>query len=152
MTRPASLKSILWINRRSENDVVNLYNSITPFVRIALADVNNNTMLNFGYWDESTTGHLAAQIELCRLVGEFAELQSATKIIDIGSGFCSSAAIWKYIYDNKILDIVCVDINLKQLIAAMEKITTYSTNPLNRSDLFYNYIVNTNIEVCKRTK
>ena len=148
----ASLKSILWINRRSENDVVNLYNSITPFVRIALADVNNNTMLNFGYWDESTTGHLAAQIELCRLVGEFAELQSATKIIDLGSGFCGSAAIWKYIYDNKILDIVCVDINLKQLIAAMEKMTTYSTNPLNRSDLFYNNIENLNIEVCKRTK
>ena len=148
----ASLKSILWINRRSENDVVNLYNSITPFVQIALADVNNNTMLNFGYWDQSTTSPLAAQIELCRVVGEFADLQSATKIIDLGSGFCAPAALWKYMYDDKILDIVCVDINLKQLTAAMEKITMYSTTPLSRSDLFYNYVVNTNIEVCKRTK
>ena len=148
----ASLKSILWINRRSENDVVNPYDSITPFVQIALADVNNNTMLNFGYWDQSTTSPLAAQIELCRVVGEFADLQSATKIIDLGSGFCAPAALWKYMYDDKILDIVCVDINLKQLTAAMEKITMYSTTPLSRSDLFYNYVVNTNIEVCKRTK
>jgi SAM-dependent methyltransferase len=148
----ASLKSILWINRRSETDVVNLYNSITPFVRIALAEVNKNTMLNFGYWDKSTTSPIAAQIELCRVVGEFADLQSATKIIDLGSGFCAPAAIWKYIYENKILDIVCVDINLKQLITAMEKITTYSTKLLNRSDLFNNYIVNANIEVSKRTR
>lgn len=148
----ASLKSILWINRRSENDVVNLYNSITPFVQIALADVNNNTMLNFGYWDQSTTSPLAAQIELCRVVGEFADLQSAAKIIDIGSGFCAPAALWKYMYDNKILDIVCVDINLKQLTTAMEKITTHSTAPLSTSDLFYDYIVNKNIEICKRNK
>ncbi len=121
-------------------------------MQIALADVNNNTMLNFGYWDQSTTSPLAAQIELCRVVGEFADLQSATKIIDLGSGFCAPAALWKYMYDDKILDIVCVDINLKQLTAAMEKITMYSTTPLSRSDLFYNYVVNTNIEVCKRTK
>ena len=106
----ASLKSILWINRRGENDVVNLYNSITPFVQIALADVNNNnTMLNFAYWDQSNTDPLEAQIELCRVIGEFANLRSAAKIIDLGSGFCAPAAIWKCIYDNKILDIVCVD-------------------------------------------
>jgi ubiquinone/menaquinone biosynthesis C-methylase UbiE len=34
----------------------------------------------------------------------------------------------------------------------MEKITTYCTTPPNRSDVFYNYIVNTDIKVYKRTK
>jgi hypothetical protein len=44
-------------------------------VQIALADVNNNnTMLNFGYRDQSTTDPLAA----------------------------------RQLFDNKILDIVCV--------------------------------------------
>ena len=136
-----SLKSIFWINRRNEKDVVDLYNSLTPFVKLALADPNNH-MLNFGYWTQSTTTPLEAQIQLCRVVGEFANLHSAKKVMDIGSGFCAPAMLWKAMYDN--LDIVCVDINLKQLIAALEKITLSITTAIAKSDQFY--VVNKNVE------
>jgi cyclopropane fatty-acyl-phospholipid synthase-like methyltransferase len=103
------LKSILWINRRNEKDVIDLYNSLAPFAQIALADANN-TMLNFGYWTPDTNIPIEAQVELCRVVGEFADLQSATKILDLGSGFCAPAMLWKSMYDN--LDIFCLDLFL----------------------------------------
>jgi ubiquinone/menaquinone biosynthesis C-methylase UbiE len=129
-----SLKSILWISRRNEKDVVDLYNSLTPFVHLALADPNNH-MLNFGYWTPSITTPLEAQIELCRVVGEFANLHSAKKVMDIGSGFCSPALLWKSMYDH--LDIVCVDTNLKQLTAALRKIALPITTPISKSNQFY---------------
>ena len=113
-----SLKSIVWITRRNEKDVVDVYNSLTPFVHLALADPNDH-MLNFGYWTQGTISPIEAQIRLCRVVGEFADLQSAKKVIDIGSGFCAPAMLWKSMYNN--LDIICVDINLKQLTAALQK-------------------------------
>jgi len=83
-----------------------------------LGDPNNN-ILNFGYWTQSITSPIESQIELCRVVGEFANLHSAKKVMDIGSGFCAPAMLWKAMYDN--LYIVCVDINLKQLTAALKK-------------------------------
>ena len=135
-----SLKSILWITRRYEKDVVDLYNSLVPFVQLALADPNNN-MLNFGYWTQSTTSPLQAQIELCRLVGEFTGLRAAKKVIDVGSGLCAPAMLWKSLYDN--LDIICIDINLRQLTLAPEiPIATIA-----KSDQFY--IVNKSLEQTK---
>jgi ubiquinone/menaquinone biosynthesis C-methylase UbiE len=131
------LKSFLWINRRNEKDVVDLYNSLTPFVQLALADPPNH-MLNFGYWTRSTTSPIEAQIELCKLVGEFANLKSARKVIDIGSGFCAPAILWKSMYNN--LDIVCIDVNFNQLAIALEiPITT----TIAKTDLFY--VVNKNV-------
>jgi cyclopropane fatty-acyl-phospholipid synthase-like methyltransferase len=137
-----SLKSILWISRRNEKDVVDLYNSLTPFVQLALADPNNH-ILNFGYWTQSTTSPIEAQIELCKLVGEFANLQSAKKVIDIGSGFCAPAILWKSMYNN--LDIVCIDVNFKQLATALDIPITTAT--IAKTDLFC--VVNKNVE---RTK
>jgi cyclopropane fatty-acyl-phospholipid synthase-like methyltransferase len=135
------LKSFLWINRRNEKDVVDLYNSLTPFVQLALADPPNH-MLNFGYWTRSTTSPIEAQIELCKLVGEFANLKSARKVIDIGSGFCAPAILWKSMYNN--LDIVCIDVNFNQLAIALEiPITT----TIAKTDLFY--VVNKNVELTK---
>lgn len=134
------LKSILWVVRRNEKDVVDVYNSLTPFVQVALADLNNN-MLNFGYWTQSTTSPLQAQIELCRVVGEFANLRAAKKVIDVGSGLCAPAMLWKSLYDN--LDIICIDINLRQLTVALEiPIATIA-----KSDQFY--VVNKNIKQTK---
>jgi ubiquinone/menaquinone biosynthesis C-methylase UbiE len=136
-----SLKPILWINRRNENDIIDLYNSITPFVQLALADANNN-MLNFGYWTKAITSPLEAQIELSRMVGDFADLQSAKRVIDLGSGFSAPAMFWKSRYNNNdnFLDIFCLDINLKQLRAALEKINL-RTARITRSNLFYDYMV-----------
>jgi cyclopropane fatty-acyl-phospholipid synthase-like methyltransferase len=131
------LKSFLWINRRNEKDVVDLYNSLTPFVQLALADPPNH-MLNFGYWTRSTTSPIEAQIELCKLVGEFANLKSARKVIDIGSGFCAPAILWKSMYNN--LDILCIDVNFNQLAIALDiPITT----TIAKTDLFY--VVNKNV-------
>ena len=140
------LKSFLWINRRNEKDVVDLYNSLTPFVQLALADPPNH-MLNFGYWIRSTTSPIEAQIDLCKLVGEFANLKSARKVIDIGSGFCAPAILWKSMYNN--LDIVCIDVNFNQLAIALEiPITT----TIAKTDLFYvvnKNVVNKNVELTK---
>jgi cyclopropane fatty-acyl-phospholipid synthase-like methyltransferase len=134
-----SLRSILWITRRNEKDVVDIYDSLTPFARLALAEPNNH-MLNFGYWTQSTTSPIEAQIELCRVVGEFANLQSAKKVIDVGSGFCAPAVLWKSIYNN--LDIVCIDVNLKPLSAALEISVTNAK--IAKTDLLY--VVNKNVE------
>ena len=136
-----SLKSFLWINRRNEKDVVDLYNSLTPFVQLALADPTNH-MLNFGYWTRGTTSPIEAQIELCKLVGEFANLKSARKVIDIGSGFCAPAILWKTMYNN--LDIVCIDVNFNQLAIALEIPTTTT---IAKTDLFY--VVNKSVELTK---
>ena len=74
-------------------------------------------MLNFGYWDK-TSDPVAAQNNLCSLVGEVAELGSAMRLIDIGSGLSAPAARWKSAYDS--LDISCVNINFQQLLASRQ--------------------------------
>ena len=145
-----SLKSILWVNRRNERDIVELYNSVTPFVQLALADYNNN-MLNFGYWTQTTTTSVEAQVKLCELVGIFADLKSAKKVVDIGSGFCVPALLWNLRYNNNkgsLLDIFCVDINLKQLCRAVENITLTPIR-LTKSDLTYE-LINADATECKQ--
>jgi ubiquinone/menaquinone biosynthesis C-methylase UbiE len=81
------------------------------------------------------------------LVGEFANLKSARKVIDIGSGFCAPAILWKSMYNN--LDIVCIDVNFNQLAIALEiPITT----TIAKTDLFYvvnKNVVNKNVELTK---
>jgi ubiquinone/menaquinone biosynthesis C-methylase UbiE len=79
------------------------------------------------------------------LVGKFADLQSAKKVIDIGSGFCAPAMLWKSMYNN--LDIICVDINLKQLTTALQKITLPTTSTIAKDDKFY--MINKNVEQTK---
>lgn len=87
------LKSLLWIIRHNELDTINLYNSITPFVQIAIG--GNGNMLNFGYWSQNKKAldmsPLQAQEELSALIGKFGEFQTSHRIIDIGSGFSAPA-------------------------------------------------------------
>jgi cyclopropane fatty-acyl-phospholipid synthase-like methyltransferase len=73
-------------------------------------------MLNFGYWN-SVGDPVLAQQELCSLVGDLAELQSAKKLIDLGSGLGAPAKYWKSKYDP--LEVVCVNINRQQLLESM---------------------------------
>ena len=84
------LELFLWTFRRNEKDVVNLYNSLSDVMRLA----TSGSMLNFGYWTESTKEPIDAQNELCKIFGKFSELKSAKNIIDIGSGFSAPAVIW----------------------------------------------------------
>ena len=107
------LDPLLWILRRNESDIVNCYNFMTPYFRHATRGSN---MLNFGYWSKKTEDPMQAQGELCSLVGEFANLNSAKNMLDVGSGFSAPAIQWKSIYN--LLNIICVNINLLQLKTA----------------------------------
>ena len=103
------LQVFLWTFRRGEQDVVNLYNSLSPLMQIA----TENNMLNFGYWKNNPTDPLEAQNELCKLIGEMAELDSASTVLDVGSGFSVPATYWKSQYKN--INITCININFQQL-------------------------------------
>jgi ubiquinone/menaquinone biosynthesis C-methylase UbiE len=111
------LQAILWTFRRNENDVVNLYNSLSPVMQLT----TGGDMLNFGYWDGARTP-AAAQRNLCSLVGDIAGLGSASSLVDVGSGLSAPAAKWKS--DHGKLFISCVNINYRQLLSASGSINS----------------------------
>ena len=103
------IETVLWILRRNENDVVNLYNTLSPVMQLA----TGGNMLNFGYWDKSDTLPIYAQNRLCDKIGKIAELDSANSLLDIGSGLSSPAIMWATLYPN--IDISCLNVNYTQL-------------------------------------
>ncbi len=109
------LQVILWTFRRSEHDVVNLYNTLSPVMQLA----TGGNMLNFGCWD-GVENPVAAQSNLCSLVGDIAELCSAKRLIDVGSGLSAPAMQWRSTYA---VDICCVNINYKQLALASKSVS-----------------------------
>lgn len=104
------LDVFLWTLRRNEKDVVNLYNALSPVMQLA----TDGTMLNFGYWDKEHSDPLSAQQNLCSYFAKLAELQTAKKIIDVGSGLSAPAIFWRN--NNENLSITCVNINYQQLL------------------------------------
>ena len=108
------LDVILWTFRRNENDVVNLYNTLSPVMQLA----TGGNMLNFGYWSKEDTSPIDAQNRLCDKVGKIAELDSANSLLDVGSGLSSPAIMWSMLYPN--IDISCVNINYIQLQLAQK--------------------------------
>ena len=117
MTSINPLQVFLWTFRRGEQDVVNLYNSLSPLMQIA----TENNMLNFGYWKNNPTDPLEAQNELCKLIGEMAELDSASTVLDVGSGFSVPATYWSSQYKN--ISITCININFQQLILSTKLVS-----------------------------
>ncbi len=107
------LQVILWTFRRNEHDVINLYNSLSPVMQLA----TGGDMLNFGYWNNASDP-ATAQDNLCSLVGQVAELGTAMRLVDVGSGLSAPALRWKS--DHESLDISCVNINFRQLRAARQ--------------------------------
>jgi cyclopropane fatty-acyl-phospholipid synthase-like methyltransferase len=81
-------------------------------------------MLNFGYWDDKTQNPLHAQYTLSKMIGEFASLQTARRIIDIGSGYSAPALQWTSQYN--FAKILCVNINLQQLKVAAASLNSNS--------------------------
>ena len=104
------IQVFLWTFRRRESDVVNLYNSLSPLMQLA----TDNNMLNFGYWKNNPADPLGAQNELCKLIGEMSDLDSANTVLDVGSGFSVPATYWKSQYEN--INITCININFQQLV------------------------------------
>jgi ubiquinone/menaquinone biosynthesis C-methylase UbiE len=105
------LHAILWTFRRNPRDVINLYNSLSPVMQLA----TRGNMLNFGYWN-GVDEPIAAQKSLCSLVAQIAELSSANRLVDVGSGLGAPAIQWK---ETHAADIICININYKQLLFAL---------------------------------
>nr|AIF23025.1 methyltransferase type 11 [uncultured marine thaumarchaeote SAT1000_12_D12] len=99
----------LWTFRRNENDVVNLYNTLSPVMQLA----TGGDMLNFGYWHKEDMSPVNAQNRLCNKIGKLAELESANSLLDIGSGLSAPAIIWTRLYPD--VNISCLNINYIQL-------------------------------------
>ena len=116
------LDVILWTFRRNENDVVNLYNTLSPVMQLA----TGGNMLNFGYWSKEDTSPIDAQNRLCDKVGKIAELDSANSLLDVGSGLSSPAIMWSMLYPN--IDISCVNINYIQLQLAQKIVKEKTLN------------------------
>jgi cyclopropane fatty-acyl-phospholipid synthase-like methyltransferase len=103
------LNPILWAARRSELDVISLYNYLSGLMRIITKDY----FLNFGYWNKGINSPREAQRRLCSLIAGVSNLNSARTVLDIGSGFSVPAIYWKSLFTS--VNIVCVDVNLRQL-------------------------------------
>ena len=100
---------LLWTFRRNENDVVNLYDSLSPIMQLS----TDGDMLNFGYWDNSTDKPVEAQKNLCEFTGKLANLSSAKSLVDVGSGMLGPARKWQLDYPD--LEISSININYNQL-------------------------------------
>ena len=100
---------VLWTFRRNENDVVNLYNTLSPVMQLA----TGGNMLNFGYWSKEVTSPIDAQNRLCNKIGQLTELESANSLLDVGSGLSSPSIIWARLHPH--INILCLNINYNQL-------------------------------------
>ncbi len=110
MVRISPFDIIVWALRRKESDVVNMYSHLAPIMQIA---TSGGMMLNFGYWNDGNTEPISAQRNLCRYFARMAELKSAIKAVDVGSGLAAPAGLWKDDFER--LAIYCVNTNYAQL-------------------------------------
>tara|TARA_Y100000590_G_scaffold200782_1_gene228141 strand:- start:4413 stop:5243 length:831 start_codon:yes stop_codon:yes gene_type:complete len=112
----------LWTFRRNENDVVNLYNALSPVMQLA----TGGNMLNFGYWHKDDTSPIDAQNRLCTTIAQLTELDSANTLLDVGSGLSSPSMMWSRLYPS--ISILCLNINYNQLQLAKQ---TLNKNRMN---------------------
>ena len=130
----------LWIFRRNENDVVNLYNTLSPVMQLA----TGGNMLNFGYWEDNDISPITAQNRLCDITGSMAELNSAKSLLDIGSGLSSPAMKWSSLYPN--IEISCINTNYDQLQVAKtllkEKSLHYQIYGINSTSTMLPFVKN----------
>ena len=130
----------LWTFRRNENDVVNLYNTLSPVMQLA----TGGNMLNFGYWEDNDISPITAQNRLCDITGSMAELNSAKSLLDIGSGLSSPAMKWSSLYPN--IEISCINTNYDQLQVAKnmlkEKSLHYQIYGINSTSTMLPFVKN----------
>lgn len=104
------LDVLFWTFRRNEKDVVNLYTTLSPVMQLA----TGGTMLNFGYWSSKHTDPISAQNNLSMIFGNLAELSTAKRALDMGSGLSAPSKLWRDNFSN--LHLYCVNINFSQLL------------------------------------
>ena len=100
---------LMWTIRRSEHDIVNMYDSLSPMMQIT----TDGDMLNFGYWSKDSPTPLSAQNRLCEIVGELAELDNRKILLDVGSGLLGPAKKWRKNFPD--INIFSININFSQL-------------------------------------
>lgn len=116
---PNPLRFLFWFLRRKENDVADFYRFVTEYVKLA----TGTNSLNFGYWEEGND-LVQAQKNICIITGRFGNLDTAKKVIDLGSGLSDPAIQWSSKYQS-IDKIVCVDVNYYGLRKAKKNICNY---------------------------
>ena len=114
----------LWTFRRNENDVVNLYNALSPVMQLA----TGGNMLNFGYWHKDDTSPIDAQNRLCAKIAQLTELDSANTLLDVGSGLSSPSMMWSRLYPS--ISILCLNINYNQLQLAKQTLNKNRVNSM----------------------
>ena len=115
---------VLWTFRRNENDVVNLYNTLSPVMQLA----TGGNMLNFGYWYKDDISPVDAQNRLCNTIGQLTELDSARSLLDVGSGLSSPSIGWSKLYPNA--SILCLNINYNQLQLAKKTLNKNTSSSM----------------------
>ena len=114
----------LWTFRRNENDVVNLYNTLSPVMQLA----TGGNMLNFGYWHKNDTSPIDAQNRLCTKIAQLTELDSTNTLLDVGSGLSSPSMMWSRLYPS--ISILCLNINYNQLQLAKQTLNKNRVNSM----------------------
>ena len=108
--RPPLPGMLLWTFRRSERDVVRMYDYLSDVMRLAAG----GSMLNFGCaGGGGPYTPAAAQGRLCSEFAGLARLGPGQDVVDVGSGYGSPAAAW--CDEHRPRRIVCVNTNLGQL-------------------------------------
>lgn len=102
------LDVLLWNQRHSGRDIIKIYTKFSPLMQIG-ADTK---MLNFGLWTKSSSLP-DAQKEMTEYIACLGDFANAKTILDVGSGFCIPASIWKQRFPH--LEICCLDLNFNQL-------------------------------------
>lgn len=102
------LDVLLWNQRHSGRDIIKIYTKFSPLMQIG-ADTK---MLNFGLWSKSSSLP-DAQKEMTEYIACLGDFANAKTILDVGSGFCIPASIWKQRFPH--LEICCLDLNFNQL-------------------------------------
>jgi len=115
---------VLWTFRRNENDVVNLYNTLSPVMQLA----TGGNMLNFGYWHKDDTSPIDAQNRLCTKIAQLTELDSTNTLLDVGSGLSSPSMMWSRLYPS--ISILCLNINYNQLQLAKQTLNKNRVNSM----------------------
>ena len=105
----------LWTFRKNEQDVVNLYNTLSPVMQIA----TGGNMLNFGYWSSKHLDPISAQENLCHVFGNLSELSTAKNVLDVGSGLSAPSKLWRDSHPN--LHLYDININFNQLSFLKDK-------------------------------
>ena len=115
---------VLWTFRRNENDVINLYNTLSPVMQLA----TGGNMLNFGYWNKDDISPIDAQNRLCNKIGQLTELDSAQSLLDVGSGLSSPSIRWAKLHPNT--NFLCLNINYTQLQLAKKTMSEKIPNSI----------------------